>query len=457
MHSLPVQTSIFDLLKCGPGPSSSHTIGPMKAGYDFLQICQTLDKSIPEDINRVEVRLFGSLSATGHGHGTDVAVIAGLLGYQPAQCPPDLLDNIRGADTRYYFNPRGIIKLPLSLDNIIFDNIIHSYPYNNTLTISLIAKDEHVIFTQEYYSVGGGFLEWKGWKKPEVGKPAHTYHNMRVLQENLKFTGLTLHELILDNETAITGIGRATTLEKLESIMELMIDSVHRGLATEGVLPGTLNVQRKAKMLYENAKGLSSPPDRFIANLSAYAMATSEENAAGGVIVTAPTCGAAGVLPALLYAMRYDLGIGDRALREGLLASTTIAFLAKHNAAIAGAEVGCQGEIGVASSMGAALVAHAKGCCALRTENAAEIALEHHLGLTCDPVGGYVQIPCIERNAMGAVKAYTAYLLANGENPEDHKVSLDSAIAAMAETGKEMNSKFKETSLGGLAVSMVAC
>ena len=236
-----------------------------------------------------------------------------------------------------------------------------------------------------------------------------------------------------------------------------MLDRVRHGLAASGPLPGTLGVQRKAGALYDKAAHMPIGSDRFLARLNAYALATAEENADGGVIVTAPTCGAAGVMPALLYAMRHDQSIGDRALREGMLAAAAVAFLAKRNAAIAGAEVGCQGEVGVASAMAAALVAHARGASAQTTENAAEIALEHHLGLTCDPVGGYVQIPCIERNAMGAVKAYNAFLLASTENPYHHRVSLDSAIAAMAETGREMNAKFKETSLGGLAVSMVNC
>ena len=224
-----------------------------------------------------------------------------------------------------------------------------------------------------------------------------------------------------------------------------------------GCLPGPLKVERKAHMLSRRAHALNAAPGKFLAALNSYAFAASEENASGGVIVTAPTCGAAGVMPALVYAMRHNMHVGDRAIREGFLAAAAVGFIAKHNASIAGAEVGCQGEIGVASAMGAAMLTDALGNPSRYVENAAEVALEHHLGITCDPVGGYVQIPCIERNAMGAVKAFNASLISTAVRPESQRVSLDAAIAAMAETGREMNSKFKETSLGGLAVSMVTC
>lgn len=457
LHTPSIETSLFDLLECGPGPSSSHTIGPMKAGYDFLQLCTALEDGLPEYATRFRVRLFGSLSATGAGHGTDAAVIAGLLGHQPSQCPAGFLQQIMDDTDAIYTVMLGNTPVHISLADVHHDAIMHSYPYSNTLHIAIMDATDSILFEQEYYSVGGGFIQWKDWLAPERGKPAHIYHNMRQLKDILRFTGLTLHELILENESAITGMSRAVILEKLEAIIETMFCSVERGLNSEGALPGFLNVQRKAQSLRDKARHMPLRGDRFLANLNAYALATSEENAAGGVIVTAPTCGASGVMPALLYAMRHDLSVGDRALREGVLAAAAIGFLVKHNAAIAGAEVGCQGEIGVASAMAAAMLAHARGASAQTAENAAEIALEHHLGLTCDPVGGFVQIPCIERNAMGAIKAYNAALLASMENPHHHRVTLDSAIAAMAETGREMNAKFKETSLGGLAVSMVNC
>ncbi len=458
---LSIETSLFDMFECGPGPSSSHTIGPMKAGLDFLRLCQTLaqasDTGLPDEARRFKVELFGSLSATGAGHGTHAAVIAGLLGYMPAECPAGLLASVVAQPETEYTVHFGHRRIHLSLADVLYGPVIHDFPFSNTLHISLVDAQGDALFMQEYYSVGGGFLQWKGYTQPERGKPVHPYHNMRQIREILRLTGLTLHELILENESAITGMSRPVIQEKLDTIIENMLAGVSRGFDAEGVLPGSLRVQRKARALRTKAVSMPLRSDRFLANINAYAFATSEENAAGGVIVTAPTCGAAGVLPSLLYSLRHDLLVGDRAMREGLLAAACVGFLAKHNAAIAGAEVGCQGEVGVASAMAAAMLAHARGESAQTVENAAEIALEHHLGLTCDPVDGLVQIPCIERNAMGAVKAYNAYLLATSENPAHHRVTLDSAIEAMAETGREMNAKFKETSLGGLAVSMVNC
>lgn len=314
-----------------------------------------------------------------------------------------------------------------------------------------------MLFSREYYSVGGGFIQWKGWHAEERGLPLHPYTSMGELQAISAETGFSLHEIILRNEGAITGDSRPCILMRLQGVIDVMESSVERGLSKTGFLPGSLGLHRKAKALISRANALPSPHDTFLCRLNAYAFAVSEENAAGGVIVTAPTCGAAGVMPAILWAMRHDLNIGDRAVREGVLASAAVGFLAKHNAGIAGAEVGCQGEVGVASSMAAAMLAHARGNAIPTVANAAEIALEHHLGLTCDPVGGYVQIPCIERNAVGAIKAYNACLVASCEDPQHHLVSLDSVIAAMDEIGRDMNAKFKETSAGGLAVSFVAC
>jgi L-serine dehydratase len=453
-----IDTSLFDLFESGPGPSSSHTIAPMKAGRDFLCWCSarigTADAAGPL---RFRVRLFGSLSATGAGHGTAAAVLAGLLGHEPARCPSGLLKKLAADRQSAHAVAVGRHEAVAGPEDVIPDRISHDFPYSNTLVFSLLDAEGRNLLEREYYSVGGGFLQWKGWRGEQRGLPVHPYRNMHQLAEILRVSGLTLHELMLENESAITGMERASILEKLETLLEAMLESVRRGLETEGSLPGSLDVQRKARTLYHKSTTMPLRGDRFLGHLNAYAMATAEENADGGVIVTAPTCGAAGVMPSLLYAMRHDLAVGDRAMREGLLAAAAVAFLAKRNAAIAGAEVGCQGEVGVASAMAAATLAHARGASARITENSAEIALEHHLGLTCDPVGGYVQIPCIERNAMGAIKAYNAYLLASMENPGHHRVSLDSVIAALAETGRDMNAKFKETSLGGLAVSMVNC
>ncbi len=455
--SRPVEITLFDLFKTGPGPSSSHTMGPMTAGHDFVARCAALPEGLLEQAERLDVRLFGSLSATGGGHGTDAAVLAGLMGHEPAACPTGLLDRLAATPDREHRVRLGNRLLAVSLNDIHHDAVAHEFPFSNTLIMELRDAEGRALHAMEYYSVGGGFIQWKGWTPPERGRPAHPYGNMRQLRECLRATGLTLHELILENETAMTGMGRPAIFERLESIMEVMYDSVRRGLEAGGFLPGTLGAARKAGGILASAERAPHAADRFLGRVNAYAFAAAEENAAGGVIVTAPTCGAAGVMPALLYAMRHTLNIGGRALREGVLASAAVGFLAKHNAGIAGAEVGCQGEVGVASAMAAAMLAHARGNAVAVVENAAEIALEHHLGLTCDPVGGYVQIPCIERNAVGAIKAYNACLLSTCENTGQHMVSLDAAIRAMAEIGREMSAKFKETGEGGLAVSMVEC
>lgn len=453
----PIDTTLFDFFKVGPGPSSSHTIGPMKAGSDFMERCAALPADVLSCVATLRVTLLGSLSATGKGHGTDTAVLAGLLGSRPESCSPEVLPSLRKDPQARHVLHLGGKQLAISLTDICFGPVQHDAPFSNTLRCALLDAAGEEVFGMEYYSVGGGFIQWKGWTPPERGRPAHPYGTMRELHRCLHETGLTLHELILENETAITGMSRPAILERLDDMMDAMYDSVRRGLRGSGRLPGTLGVWRKAGALLERAAALPYMVDRFLGKLNAYAFAVAEENASGGVIVTAPTCGAAGVMPALLYAMRQDLNIGERALREGLLASAAVGFLAKHNAGIAGAEVGCQGEIGVASAMGAAMLTHARGNAASVVENAAEVALEHHLGLTCDPVGGYVQVPCIERNAVGAIKAYNASLLATCEEEAHHLVSLDAAIMAMGETGREMNAKFKETSEGGLAVSIVEC
>lgn len=455
----PVETTLFEFFKVGPGPSSSHTIGPMKAGNDFFNRINALPDEIIKKAEHVVVTLLGSLSATGVGHGTDTAVLAGILGNSPDKCQGSVLQDIKkDPDKRYEIRLRDK-SISVSLRDIIFGPIKHDAPYNNTMRLTLTDADENTLYEVEYYSVGGGFIQWKGYSgaQEKRGRPVYPYGTMKELHQRLSETGLTIHELILENEMSITGVGRPQIYDRLDELMDVMYDSVKRGLDNKGILPGDLGVWRKAQAIFEQYKTNNFAVDRLLGKINSYAFAVSEENASGGVIVTAPTCGAAGVIPALLYAMRNDMTLGDRALREGLLASAAVGMLCKHNAGIAGAEVGCQGEIGVASSMAAAMLAHARGYDATVVENAAEIALEHHLGLTCDPVGGYVQIPCIERNAMGAIKAYNAVLLATAEKNTQHKVSLDAAIMAMNEIGRNMNIKFKETSAGGLAVSVVEC
>ncbi len=454
-----ITTSLFDFFKIGPGPSSSHTIGPMRAGYDFYCRCLALPDAVRVRGAHFQVRLFGSLSATGKGHGTATAVLAGLLGHTPEACPPALLQAL-ATEKKHTADLAGA-TIDVHLDDVVYDAIVYDAPFSNTLTIDLSDTLGCSLFSLEYYSTGGGFIQWKGMEEmqttQDVRQPAHAYSSMAELLSIVDCTGLALHEVLLENEMALTGVSRPNILHHIDDMLARMEDSVRRGLNAEGILPGSLRVVRKARSIQQHAARLALPEERMLANLNAYAFATAEENASGGVIVTAPTCGASGVVPAMMYALRHQFGVGDRALREGLLAAAAVGFLAKHNASIAGAEVGCQGEVGVASAMAAAFYANAQGNNAQLIASAAEIALEHHLGLTCDPVQGFVQIPCIERNAMGVVKAYNAALLARCITPGLQRVSLDAAIAAMAETGRDMHNKFKETSLGGLAVSVVEC
>lgn len=475
----PILMSLFELLKVGPGPSSSHTIGPMKAGADFCRRAATLEPELLRRVRGVRVRLYGSLSATGEGHGTDWAVIAGLMGHTPEECPPTLLAELPSLLQEQRMMRAVEPPLPLGLGNIEYGPVQHDFPYSNTLFIDLLdvpfpapagdgeggclpdaggadAYTAHILFSREYYSVGGGFLQWRGMEPEQRGKPLYPYADMGEVHRRLAETGLSLDELLLQNESAITGASRESVEHGLDRLLELMKDTVRRGCFSRGALPGPLGLLRKAGVLRERALSLQ-PFDRDLCLLNAYAYAAAEENAAGHTIVTAPTCGAAGVVPAVVMFMQEQLGLSISAQRKGLLAAVLIGFIAKQNAAIAGAEVGCQGEIGVASSMAAAMLAQARGYSAKVVENAAEIALEHHLGLTCDPVGGYVQIPCIERNAVGAVKAYNAALIAANERTEAHVVSYDEVLKAMAEIGRDMNCKYKETSTGGLAVCLVDC
>ena len=461
-----ITTSIFDLLKTGPGPSSSHTIGPMKAGADFARCLGELDAALLAKAKGLRVHLLGSLSATGEGHGTDRAVLVGLMGYEPDNCPPSLLNDILDMPKEERLTKiKGQAGLPIGLDNVDFGPIHHEYPFSNTLIIELLAVQypgerpplpDEVIFSKEYYSVGGGFLQWKGWQPEERGNPCHIYSDMAEFKSCMSVSGKSLEQVVLENEMSITGNSAISIKQKLDALLDIMLDTVKRGTQTQGRLPGPINLSRKSGHLLEKASSLNEF-EKMLVCLNSYAYGAAEENAAGNLIVTAPTCGAAGVLPAIAAYLNNHLNLSRQAQREGLMAATVIGFIAKHNAGISGAEVGCQGEIGVATAMAAAMIAQAHGNNYQIVENAAEIALEHQLGLTCDPVGGYVQIPCIERNAVGAVKALNAAMIAGNEDPAAHMVSLDATIKAMNEIGREMSHKFKETSTGGLAVSMAEC
>jgi L-serine dehydratase len=280
---------------------------------------------------------------------------------------------------------------------------------------------------------------------------------MRGLRKILVKTDLSLRDVVLANEAALTGKTHAEILTGIDAVIDAMCQAVEKGLQTDSMLPGPIGLMRKAQVLFNNAAKMKRETGRFLAQLNAYAHAASEENAAGRKVVTAPTSGSAGVLPGVIYLMKKHFDFTDDQFRDGMMAAAVIAFIAKHNASIAGAEVGCQGEVGVAAAMAAALIAYASGLPMNRVENAAEIALEHQLGMTCDPVGGYVQIPCIERNAVGAVTAVNAFILAEAGDPARQKVTFDEVIDAMMETGQDMCTKYKETAKGGLAVCFVSC
>ena len=454
----PVMTVIDEFYKVGPGPSSSHTIGPMRITYDFYQRCTKLPADQLNQATALKVHLFGSLSATGQGHGTERASLAGLVGKEPATVDPKFLDNLRDQPDQLFSVQLGSKTVNVTLKDIVFDATKGDFPHPNTMTCKLMVGDK-TLLEQEYYSVGGGFIEWKGYTPPKKNPPKYPYSTMKELRQHAEKNNLSIAQVVLANETSIMGRSEEEVYTFIDKITGAMVAIVKSGLSIQDdVLPGPIKLHSKAATVYKRAQDEAYQSDRGIGTLAAYALAGSEENGRGHLVVTAPTGGSAGVLPALVY----GLGEGARKLpqdkiRQGMLAAAAIGYLCKHNATLSAAEGGCQAEIGVASAMSAALVATAYDAEPRVVENAAESALEHHLGMTCDPVAGYVQVPCIERCAFGAVKAWTAYAIASNEIESRHRVDLDSTITAMAQTAKDMNSKYKETSEAGLALSVVLC
>jgi L-serine dehydratase len=454
----PVMTILDEFYKVGPGPSSSHTIGPMRITYDFYQRCTKLPPDQLSKATALKVHLYGSLSATGKGHGTERASLAGLIGKEPATVDPLFLDGLRDKPDQTFPVALGSKSVDVSLKDVVYDATKGDFPHPNTMRVMLMAGDK-VLLEQEYYSVGGGFIEWKGYTPPKKNPPKYPFATMKELREHAEKNNLTIPQVILANEMAIPGRSEEEVYAFIDKITGAMVAIVKSGLSIQDdVLPGPIKLHSKAATVYKRAQDDAFQSDRGIGTLAAYALAGSEENGRGHLVVTAPTGGSAGVMPALVY----GLGEGGRKLpqekiREGMLAAAAIGYLCKHNATLAAAEGGCQAEIGVASSMAAALVAAAYDASPRVLENAAESALEHHLGMTCDPVAGYVQVPCIERCAFGAVKAWTAWAIASNEIESRHRVGLDETITAMAQTAKDMNSKYKETSEAGLALSVTLC
>ncbi len=452
----PVMTVLEEFYKMGPGPSSSHTMGPMRITYDFFQRVSKLPEDQLKRATALKVHLYGSLSATGKGHGTDRACLAGLLGKAPATCPPEFLDGLAANPDEAHKVTLGPTTLNLTLKDIVFDATKGDFHHPNTLTCKLLAGNE-TLYELEYYSVGGGFIEWKGYKPPDKGQPKYPFAQAKELKKYLIDDKIPLPTLLLTNEMAISGKSEKDIWEFLDQVTEVMVRGVDTGLTVDSILPGPIKLHSKAAEMQRNLKtSAKGQAGQAITRVASYGFAMGEENARGHIIVTAPTAGSAGIIPAVVKSLR-DLNTPSQKIREGFLAAAAIGYLCKHNATLSGAEGGCQAEVGVGSSMGAAMIAQALGEKPKVVSNAAESALEAHLGMTCDPVAGYVQVPCIERCAYGAVKSWTAYCISSEENAEERRVDLDTTIAAMALTAKEMNSKYKETSEGGLAVSLVLC
>jgi L-serine dehydratase len=428
-----MKTSIFELFKIGIGPSSSHTVGPMRAARAFLL---SLDL---HGVKKVRSELYGSLALTGIGHGTDRAVVLGLMGESPETVEP-------GCEA-------SPASLPFQFD-LLFHRELVLPGHPNAMRFSAFGEGGALISSDVYFSVGGGFIRREG--DPAEGQKAYRVPYPFSSGAQLLSYGIPVWELMLANETALTS--EAAVRAGVEKIWNVMRACMERGLVTEGILPGGLKVRRRAPRFYSRVREAGEVDAMSgLDYLNAFAMAVNEENAAGGRVVTAPTNGASGLLPAVVrYYEEFVPGADEEGLLRFFLTAGAIGILYQENASISGAEVGCQGEVGVACSMAAGGLVAALGGTNEHVEQAAEIGMEHHLGMTCDPIGGLVQIPCIERNAFGAVKAVNACRMAMRESG-GHKVSLDQVIKTMYQTGMDMQSRYKETSQAGLAVNVVEC
>ncbi|GGV72320.1 L-serine ammonia-lyase [Streptomyces massasporeus] len=452
--------SVFDLFSIGIGPSSSHTVGPMRAAGLFVR--RLRNEELLGSVASVRAELYGSLGATGHGHGTPKAVLLGLEGDSPRTVDVSSADErVEAIKTGGRLNLLGEHEIAFSFDD---DMVLHrrkTLPYHaNGMTLWAYDASGAELLTKTYYSVGGGFVvdeDAVGADRIKLDDTVLKYP-FRTGDELLRLTeetGLSISALMLENERAWRT--EEEIREGLLEIWQVMRDCVGRGLSQEGILPGGLKVRRRAANTARKLRSEGDPLALAMEWITLYAMAVNEENAAGGRVVTAPTNGAAGIIPAVLhYYVNFVPGADEEGVVRFLLAAGAIGMLFKENASISGAEVGCQGEVGSACSMAAGALAEVLGGSPEQVENAAEIGMEHNLGLTCDPVGGLVQIPCIERNGMAAVKAVTAARMAmRGDG--SHKVSLDKVIKTMKDTGADMSVKYKETARGGLAVNIIEC
>lgn len=453
--------SIFDLFSIGIGPSSSHTVGPMRAGKDFVDLL--IEKNLFDKTIRTKTDVYGSLALTGKGHGTDRAILNGLAGMDPETVvPTEVLPRMQEIIQSRQLKLGNKKIVPFAPEKDLLFHQKEVLPcHTNGMRFSAFDAEENLLLEETYYSIGGGFIVTEanyGIEHAHIEAP-YPFATAHVLMELCAQHNLSIDELMFANEK--TWADEATITQKLLNLATIMEQCIKTGCQTEGYLPGGLNVKRRASGLYKKLMedGVPAPGQHAdIMNwLNVFAMAVNEENAASGRIVTAPTNGAAGIIPAVLeYYKTFIEGANEAGIIKFLLTAGAIAVLYKKSASISGAEVGCQGEVGTASSMAAGALAAVLGGSIDQIENAAEIAMEHHLGMTCDPVEGLVQIPCIERNAMGALKAVNAARLALMEDGE-HKVSLDKVIKTMFETGRDMMTIYKETSQGGLAVNVPEC
>lgn len=450
--------SAFDLFSIGIGPSSSHTVGPMRAARDFVQ--RLSDQNLLTQCEELTCVLYGSLGSTGIGHGTPGAIVAGLSGLYPETCLPI---KVRHAWSALETGPRillgGTHSMQFTQQDIMFEPRTRLPGHPNALTLRAFNDSGDLLSEETYYSVGGGFIRREG----DEALPGSThiwplpFATSAALIQLCDDHGLTIDQIALANELSQHSEDEVTA--RLDSIWDAMHRCVDAGLNSTGILPGGLQVKRRAAELREHLSAADAAHARDTTTewLHAFALAVNEENAAGGRVVTAPTNGAAGIVPAVAsYYLRFVEGANAEGIRRYLLTATAIGSLFKANASISGAEAGCQGEIGPACAMAAGGLCAVLGGTPRQVENAAEIAMEHHLGLTCDPVGGLVQIPCIERNAIAASTAVSAARLAlHGDG--SHVVSLDAVIETMRQTGLDMSTKYKETSEGGLAVNVIEC
>jgi L-serine dehydratase len=462
--------SVFDVFKIGIGPSSSHTMGPMTAANMFLDLILSPDWPRPAGarVAAIKASLHGSLAYTGVGHGSDRAVILGLTGATADTIDPDRMDAIVREVERtgtitppghptYHFQPK---------EDLVLDKKTPLTGHANGMLFQAFDGAGRLLLRQVYYSIGGGFVvtdveleKMRSAKKADGVRVPYPFATAKQMLDMAARSGLTIAQMKRANEEV--SMSREELDGKLDRVWAAMRGCIDRGLAVDGIMPGGLKVRRRARQIHDKLQEewRSNKANPLLANdwLSVYAMAVNEENAGGGRIVTAPTNGAAGVIPATIrYYQHFHEDWDQEGIRDYLLTAAAVGGIIKHNASISGAEVGCQGEVGSAAAMAAAGLAAVMGATPEQVENAAEIALEHHLGMTCDPVAGLVQVPCIERNALGAVKAVTAASLAlKGDGR--HFVPLDACIETMRQTGHDMSEKYKETSTGGLAVNVVEC